>query len=497
MTVGKLVVALIAQTKPFMRGVALAQQRIRRFGHSITRVGFLIKAAMAIVAAGAVARFARSFTRAAATVEQEQVKLAAVLKATGYAAGLSIAQLNKYEEELEQIAASTETAVVDIQTLLLTFRRIKGDVFREATEAVLDMAIVMDTSARSAAIQLGKALNDPIIGLTALRRVGVSFSEAQIEQIKNFTRTGRIMQAQRLILKELQQEFGGAARAMGQTFGGRLDQLKIAISTLWETIGLPIIDSLTPLLERWTKKIYDLAEHARVIYAFVATLFNELRINIVGIGTAFRNTFATIKNTLENVADRIRQAFSAALAFVAEKLTFFVDHAIEGINLLIRALNRIPKVDIAQIELSSKDIVAGLVNAAASYEKDITERNKRYYAGMRERERSFQAFAAGLRENYAEMINKQWETLEDKAEETKAAIESAAAVTTGAIKRPAALERGTVAAYSAAVATPHYAGLERAMRDSLALDNERNQKLDAMPAEIGREVADQLAVATM
>ena len=48
------------------------------------------------------------------------------------------------------------------------------------------MSQALGTDAASSAIQLGKALDNPTLGLTALRRVGVSFSDVQVAQIKGF-----------------------------------------------------------------------------------------------------------------------------------------------------------------------------------------------------------------------------------------------------------------------------------------------------------------------
>ena len=55
----------------------------------------------------------------------------------------------------------------------------------------------------NAAVLVGKALNDPKKGLTALRRVGVQFTDAQEDQIKALVKSGKTMDAQKIILREL------------------------------------------------------------------------------------------------------------------------------------------------------------------------------------------------------------------------------------------------------------------------------------------------------
>ena len=102
---------------------------------------------------------------------------------------------------------------------------------------------------KSSAIQLGKALQDPILGVTALRRVGVNFSDAQQDVIKNLVETNQLGKAQALILKELQTEFGGSARAAGQTFSGQLTILQNTFGDLMEVVGQGVAESIAPFVK--------------------------------------------------------------------------------------------------------------------------------------------------------------------------------------------------------------------------------------------------------
>lgn len=63
--------------------------------------------------------------------------------------------------------------------------------------------------------------------------------------------------------------------------------------------------------------------------------------------------------------------------------------------------------------------------------------------------------------------------------------------------RPGALELGTAAAYSAAIAGPQYRGFERSMRDMVKEEEKTNDTLNQMPERIGASVADHLNVATL
>jgi hypothetical protein len=170
------------------------------------------------------------------TVRQEAAlrQLEQRVTSTGQAAGFSAEQLAEMAGGLQRITTYGDEAVMEMQALLLTFTNIRGDVFVDAQEAVLNLATAMGTSATSAAQQLGRALNDPVAGLSALSRAGVQFSESQRQLIRDMVAANDVAGAQRVILAELETQFGGAARAARDTFGGSLQALGNAFGDLLE-----------------------------------------------------------------------------------------------------------------------------------------------------------------------------------------------------------------------------------------------------------------------
>ena len=146
----------------------------------------------------------------------------ALLKATGNAAGVTAGQL---EYEARAIALNTLASVDGIrqaQAVLLTFNRVQGDVREDAIGLSQDLAQVFGGTAATQATQLGKALQDPTKGITALTRVGVTFTEQQKEQIKVLQESGDVLSAQGIILDELKSQVDGVASAVssGTLAGG-------------------------------------------------------------------------------------------------------------------------------------------------------------------------------------------------------------------------------------------------------------------------------------
>lgn len=160
--------------------------------------------------------------------ELAEAKLSAVLKSTSYAAGVTAEQLKSLASEMQQTTRFGDEMVINAESILLTFRHISGDVFPRTIRAAADLAETMGIDLQSAVLQLGKALDDPTIGLTALRRSGVSFTESQQEMIKGLVEQNKTMEAQKLILAEVEKQMGGVAKAMGDTASGSMAKMRNA-----------------------------------------------------------------------------------------------------------------------------------------------------------------------------------------------------------------------------------------------------------------------------
>jgi len=171
---------------------------------------------------------------------QAEKKLAATLKATGYAAGFSATELKKFAAERQKLTNFGDEETINLQSLLTTFKNLSGEVFKETTVLAQDMSAVMGQDLKSSAIQLGKALNDPIVGLTALSRVGVTFNEQQKEQIRYLQESGNLMEAQKVILSELRSEFGGAAEEMASPW----QQMKNELGDTAENVGAVVMPAV-------------------------------------------------------------------------------------------------------------------------------------------------------------------------------------------------------------------------------------------------------------
>jgi len=174
----------------------------------------------------------------------------AVVKSTGMAAGLSAQQMAEMAGAMSASSGTSifaDDAILGAQNVLATFTQIKGTNFGDATQSILDISQAMGTDLQSSALQVGKALNDPVAGIGALSRVGVSFSEDQKKMIEAMVETGDVAGAQQIILGELNKEFGGSAAAAVDTYAGQQALVAAQFADIQQTLG----EALLPVLVRF------------------------------------------------------------------------------------------------------------------------------------------------------------------------------------------------------------------------------------------------------
>ena len=178
-----------------------------------------------------------------------EAKLAGVLKATGYAAGVTLSQMKSYASELQKTTGVEDETTLSMMGMLASFQGIgDADVFKRATAAIIDMSAAMQKAGASSqdvesgAVRIGRALDNPIVGITALTRLGIVFTDAQKEQIKTMQESGDMIGAQGMILQKLEGKFGGVGAEVSKSKHG-IDQLVIAFGDAQEEIGKVIVET--------------------------------------------------------------------------------------------------------------------------------------------------------------------------------------------------------------------------------------------------------------
>jgi len=279
-------------------------------------VGLAIGAAAAAAVIGSVVAVARTGIQEALDASAGQAQLEAGIKSTGNAANVTVKSLEGLAGSLQGVTGQTDDSIVKAEQLLLTFTNIRNvgadKIFDQATKAASDMAAKFGGDASSQAIVLGKALNDPVKGVTALTRVGVSFTQGQKDTIKAMVETGDTIGAQKVILGELTKEFGGAGEAAGQSLPG---QLAIAQRS-FEDFSQGIVETFIPIV--------------------LPILKDVLKV--------FQDNAPAIQDVSTKVAVGLKQAFSDAAPFIKDVGNFFHDTVGPSLGNALDILKKYPEV---------------------------------------------------------------------------------------------------------------------------------------------------------
>ena len=212
------------------------------------------------------------------------------------------------------------------QAKLLTFKELAmsadeaGGAFDRATQAAIDMGAAGFGDAATNAVQLGKALNDPIKGVTALAKSGVTFTEQEKEKIKVLVESGKLLEAQEMVLKAIEIQVGGTAEATANDS----DKMKVAFSQLSENVGLillPVFKDLTTVL----MKVTDFARENSKVFIVLGGVIGVIATaviayNIYQKAMAFYTTASTVATALFNAvlgANPITLVIVAIVAFIA------------------------------------------------------------------------------------------------------------------------------------------------------------------------------------
>jgi phage-related protein len=174
-----------------------------------------------------------------------------VIEGTGKASWISADQVEQMALALEKTTRFSHDATEAASGTLLKFTSIGKDIFPTAIQTTLDMAEAMGMDASSAAQTLGRALEVPGEGLLRLKTLGVSFTDAQQEQIKTMVAAGDTAGAQKIILDALATSYNGVAEAAGNTLSGKLTIIKHAFGSLAEDIGASLLPMLTDLVQKY------------------------------------------------------------------------------------------------------------------------------------------------------------------------------------------------------------------------------------------------------
>ncbi len=274
---------------------------------AVTQVIGLIKRAAAVVG---------ELEDAWAAQAEAAAKLNSIFVSTGASAWTTMDHILGLSDALAKTTTYEDDTIQSMQGILLGFKKIQGVNFDSAVAAVLDMATVMKMDLTSAAQAVGKALDDPVSGMDSLTRQGFKFTDAEKALNKELVATGKIEEAQAIILKELATAYGGTSEAVAETATGLRTNMKKSVGELNEEMGRAISESgfmmayrraVKEISDEWARGLKEFNDYKAALAKEKsgATLTNneELTIaegnlrNIVLLQTRYINEWGGLKKT--------------------------------------------------------------------------------------------------------------------------------------------------------------------------------------------------------
>jgi len=239
-----------------------------------------------------------------------------IVEQTGGAANITADQVKDLNRELSLRTGIDKALITTGSNVLLTFKGIKNevgegnDIFTRASEVMLDMSAVFGGDAKQAATQLGKALEDPIAGVGALARVGVTFTDQQKEQIKALVESGNSIEAQRIILAALEGQVGGTAEASADSTA--------KIGNAWKEVQEWIGSKLLPMLDKLAAWVWEVAIPAFTQFVeFVQDLWRR-------VGDFFKGGTGDTGDTIKEWVATIVEYYKALAEMVTAIIERFV-----------------------------------------------------------------------------------------------------------------------------------------------------------------------------
>lgn len=170
-----------------------------------------------------------TLAQAGQDAERGQLRLQAMLRATGRVSGHTAAEIDAMAIELARTTNATAGAAGDVTTALLAYTAVTGENFRRVLQLSQDLAEAGFGSLSRNADRLARSLEEPEKAFSRLTRMGVVLNQTQREQIELMVEAGNKAGAQAVILAELERRVGGTGAAAAEGLTGAWGSLNTNI----------------------------------------------------------------------------------------------------------------------------------------------------------------------------------------------------------------------------------------------------------------------------
>ncbi len=448
---------------------------------SLSNVGDIITGGLVTggitAAIAAVVAFGKESVAAFKESEIAITAVATAVTTTGKAAGFTVEQLAQEASNLMQNTVFDDDQILkDVTSQLLTFTNVTGDTFLKAQKSALDLNTVLGGDLQGTTIQLGKALENPIKGVTALSKAGVTFTEQQKAQIKVLVESNKVQEAQAIILDEINAKYGNQAEALANTDTGKLKQLSNIFGELQEKVGQFVVNGLAKI-----------APFVSGLIEGISTAFSYLYDNVLEpIGIAFSRLFDVIFEGAgkSEILNKVMNYLAVAFAAVGSIVTTLINNISDSIEWFRKLGQEVPVVGFVFDKIKERisnfvDLITNIPALLAAVLKGFAQ----FVNNVRNFDFSKSSIAVGVEE--FKKITEQ-RKIEEKKVEVKA--QGAKSPTNGLAEKQAANDKEAKAAEDQ---QKRIEELKKKIRDLSAKEIEN--EFDRQIAQAKDKAADELA----
>ena len=364
-------IAILGDASDFTRATRKALGEADGFGSKMATIGKRAAIGFAAVGVGA-GVMAKGFVDAATESQKVTAQTDAVIKSMGNAAGVTAQHVADLSTSLSLKSGIDDELIQSGSNVLLTFGQIRNevgkgnDIFDRANAAALDMSVALGKDLAGSAMTVGKALNDPVRGLTALRRSGIQFTKQQEDQIKAMTAAGDTAGAQKIMLAELERQFGGSAAAQATA----TDKLGVAWGNIQEQLGaklLPVVERFANWMaaelpralataEVWFDRIGNASQ---MIADAVREHWPQIQATIVGVVQGIQSVVTPIIGVLQSLWDNFGNNILEFVQRVWPRIQQIIEGALTVIRGIIQTVTSLIQGDWSGVWEGIKSIVSG------------------------------------------------------------------------------------------------------------------------------------------
>lgn len=327
MAKGNMILTLVAQTTKWASGLKKASKDAVTFGSVVRTVGQTVSTAFLGIA-GAVLLFLPNFIKMGEEARKSERRLQNIAENTGlFSDNLQSVtkRISRYAEELSFLTGVDDELIRENEAVLLTFKNLAqsaddiGGPFDRAVKALLDLQAA---GKKLSAVQLGKALQDPVNNMTALKKAGILLTDEQKKMIATFMASNDVLKAQDVLLGAIEAQVGGTAEATASATERMSARFEDLVETLSDSL-LPTVDLLADEFSAWLdsadgkKAVDDLKKGFQDFGKWIASPDGKAKVKEMA------DTLTTMADAARDLAKFIRDVKGALDSFTKGNLEFF------------------------------------------------------------------------------------------------------------------------------------------------------------------------------